>query len=78
MLNWLIVLQVMQLLQSIMEAADIVAESLHSVQSASNSASDSKLAWFFGIGNCIDYNASRLAALFVSHFFTIIIVACCS
>jgi len=52
--------QVMQLLQSIAEAAQNVAESL---QSADSSCSDSWLAWFFGSN--IDYNASRLIAWFV-------------
>jgi len=59
----------MQLLQSIAEAIQNVAESLQSVQSASSSTSDSCLAWLFGIGSSIDYNASRLAASFVTHLF---------
>ena len=57
----------MQLLQSMAEAAQDVAESLQSANS-SDCASESKLAWFFGIGNSIDYNASRLAASFVTYY----------
>jgi len=56
----------MQLLQSIAEAVQNVAESLRLGQCASNSASESKLAWFFGIGNNVDYNAPRSAALFIT------------
>jgi len=52
----------MQLLQSMTEAAQSVVESLRCAQSANSTASESKLAWFFGIGNSVDYNASRSVA----------------
>ena len=57
----------MQLLQSIVEATQNVAETL---QSADSSGNDSWLAWFFG--GSIDYHASRLVASFI--FYVIILI----
>ena len=61
--------QVVQLLQSIMEAAQNVADSL---QSADSSCDDSWLAWFFSSN--VDYHASRLFAWFIMVVITVVMV----
>jgi len=60
---------VIQLLQSIVEASQNVAETLQSADSDSSS-NDSWLAWFFG-GN-IDFHTSRLVLSFMLHIVLVI------
>jgi len=63
--------QVMQLLQSIVEASQNVAESLQTTDKSDN---ESFLAWLFG--GRVDFHASRLVASFIICVIIFVVIQC--